>query len=110
MKEAKEGERFMATPEKMKVILKILSVKGTCEMGHQKGQEFDLSQNFLVRGVWGDKNVPGVCPGLFNAIYPFMLVLLCGGELHWEKDSGIGHFHCQDPFNGVVAELRRVRE
>jgi hypothetical protein len=35
----------MANPEK--VILKIVSVKGTCAAGHYVGQEFDLSQDFI---------------------------------------------------------------
>jgi len=36
----------MANPEK--VVLKIVSVKGTCVAGHYAGQEFDLSKDFLL--------------------------------------------------------------
>ncbi len=35
----------MANPEK--VILKIVSVKGTCAAGHYVGQEFDLSKRIF---------------------------------------------------------------
>ncbi len=47
----------MANPEK--VILKIVSVKGTCAAGHRVGQEFDLSKDFLL-GVSGDPRA--ICP------------------------------------------------
>ena len=47
----------MANPEK--VILKIVSVKGTCAAGHYVGQEFDLSKDFTL-GVSGNKTT--LCP------------------------------------------------
>ncbi|MBP1713402.1 MAG: hypothetical protein H6Q42_1605 [Deltaproteobacteria bacterium] len=40
-----------------KVTCKIISVKGTCHAGHREGQEFDLSQNFLV-GVCRLRRLP----------------------------------------------------
>ena len=36
----------MANPEK--VILKVVSVKGTCGAKHYVGQEFDLSKDFVL--------------------------------------------------------------
>jgi uncharacterized repeat protein (TIGR04076 family) len=36
----------MADPSK--VVLKIVSVKGTCAAGHKVGQEFDLSKEFQL--------------------------------------------------------------
>ena len=36
----------MANPAR--VILKIVSVKGTCQAGHKVGQEFDLSKEFTL--------------------------------------------------------------
>lgn len=55
----------MANSEK--VILKILSVKGTCTAGHHEGQEFDLSQDFIV-GL--SKGPQALCPSAFYAIFP----------------------------------------
>ena len=95
----------MANPEK--VILRILSVKGTCAAGHQEGQEFDLSKDFTV----GLSGTPGaVCPSAFNAIFPSWRVLRFGGEFPWEEDKDKAHVACPDPFNPVIMELRRVKE
>jgi uncharacterized repeat protein (TIGR04076 family) len=95
----------MANPEK--VILKIISVKGTCALGHQEGQEFDLSQDLIV----GFSKGPQVlCSSIFYAIYPRWQVLRHGGEFPWEEDRDKAYAACPDPFNPVAVELRRVRE
>jgi len=60
----------MANTEK--VILKIVSVKGTCAAGHHVGQEFDLSKDFLL-GVSGDSRA--LCPSAFHAVFPSWRVL-----------------------------------
>ena len=88
-----------------KVICKIISVKGTCHAGHREGQEFDLSQNFLVGVSAGDGKA--LCPAAFNAAYSYWRVLRYGGEFPWEKDKDVGYAACPDPFNPVVMELRR---
>jgi len=95
----------MANPDK--VILKILSVKGTCAAGHQAGQEFDLSQDFIL-GLSGSPKV--ICPAAFNAAFPSWRVLRHGGEFPWEEDREKAHIACPDPFNPVVMELRRIKE
>jgi len=94
----------MANPEK--VVVKILSVKGTCNAKHYVGQEFDLSQDFTL-GMSGDPRA--LCPGAFNAIFPSWRVLRHGGEFPWEEDREKVHIACPDPFNPVVMELRRVK-
>jgi uncharacterized repeat protein (TIGR04076 family) len=94
----------MANPEK--VILKIISVKGTCSAGHRAGQEFDLSQDFVL----GTSGAPGViCPTAFHAVFPFWRVLRHGGEFPWEEDREKAHAVCPDPLNPVVMELRRIK-
>jgi len=100
-----EGGSFMANPEK--VILKIVSVKGTCAAGHYVGQEFDLSKDFLL-GLSGDPQA--ICPSAFHAIFPSWRLLRHGGEYPWEKDRDKTTIACPDPFNPVVMELRRVKE
>jgi uncharacterized repeat protein (TIGR04076 family) len=95
----------MANPEK--VILKIVSVKGTCDAKHYVGQEFDLSKDFIV-GVSGDSKA--ICPSAFYAIYPSWRVLRHGGEFPWEKDRNKTTIACPDPFNPVVMELRKVKD
>jgi uncharacterized repeat protein (TIGR04076 family) len=100
-----EGGSFMANPEK--VILKVVSVKGTCAAGHHVGQEFDLSKDFLL-GLSG--NPQAICPSAFHAIFPAWRVLRHGGEFPWENDRDTTTIACPDPFNPVVMELRRVKE
>ena len=90
-----------------KVVLKIISVKGTCAAKHQVGQEFDLSGDFKV-GMSGDPKT--ICTGLFHAIYPNYRVLRFGGSLPWEKDPNVIHVACPDPLSPVVIQLIRVRD
>ncbi len=95
----------MANPAK--VVLKILSVKGTCGAGHKEGQEIDLSKDF---GVGYSGKPATLCPSAFYAIYPSWRVLRHGGNFDWEEDKEKAHVACPDPFNPVVMELRRVKE
>ena len=95
----------MANPEK--VILKIVSVKGTCAAGHYVGQEFDLSKDFFL-GLSGDPRA--ICPSAFHAIFPSWRVLRHGGGYPWEEDRDKTTVACPDPFNPVLMELRRVKE
>jgi uncharacterized repeat protein (TIGR04076 family) len=90
-----------------KVILKIVSVKGTCAAGHKVGQEFDLSKDFSL-GYSGASGA--ICPSAFYALFPSWRVLRHAGELPYEEDKEKAHVACPDPFNPVVLELRRVKE
>jgi len=65
-----KGGFLVANPEK--VILKIVSVKGTCAAGHFVGQQFDLSQDFIL-GMSGDPKA--LSPSAFHAIFPSWRVL-----------------------------------
>ena len=103
-KKALRGGYFMANPGK--VILKIVSVKGTCAAGHFVGQEFDLSQDFIL-GLSGDPRA--ICPSAFHAVFPSWRVLRHGGEYPWEEDRDKTTIACPDPFNPVMMELRRIK-
>ena len=94
----------MAGP--FKVVMKIHSVKGICEAKHHEGQEFDLSGEVTL-GLTGSPK--GICPVLYYAIFPNFRVLRFGGAFPWEEE-GVAHVACPDPFNPVVAQLRRVKE
>ena len=95
----------MANPEK--VILRIVSVKGSCAAGHKEGQEFDLSKDFIL-GTSGDPRA--ICPSAFHALFPSWRVLRHGGEFPWEEDKEKTCVACPDPLNPVVFELRRIKE
>ena len=90
-----------------KVILKIVSVKGTCNAGHREGQEFDLSSEFTV-GI--SKDGRALCPSAFHAAFPYYRVMRYGGEFPWEADKDTAHAACPDALNPVVMEIRRVKE
>ncbi len=90
-----------------KVVLKVISQKGVCEIGHHVGQEFDLSGDLHLSYT---RKSGVICPALFYAIYPNLRVLRFGGSLPWEEDKDAARVACPDPLNPVVVELRRVRE
>jgi uncharacterized repeat protein (TIGR04076 family) len=96
---------MMANPEK--VILRVVSVKGTCAAKHYVGQEFDLSKDFVL-GQSGDSRA--LCPSAFYAIFPSWRVLRHGGEYPWEEDKDKTTIACPDSINPVVMELRRVKK
>ncbi len=95
----------MANPAK--VVLKVVSVKGTCNAGHKVGQEFDLSKEFTL-GYRPDGKA--LCPSAFHAVYPSWRVLRFGGEMPWEADKDLAHVACPDALNPMVMELRRIRD
>ena len=93
-------------PKPEKVVLKIMSVKGTCNAGHREGQEFDLTDEFTV-GITKDGRA--LCPSAFHAAFPYYRVLRYAGEFPWEENKDVAHAACPDPFNPVIMELRRVK-
>jgi uncharacterized repeat protein (TIGR04076 family) len=90
-----------------RVVLKIVSVKGTCNAGHKVGQEFDLSKEFTL-GYREDGKA--LCPSAFHAVFPAWRVLRFGGEMPWEENKDLAHVACPDPVNPVVMELKRIRD
>jgi len=95
----------MANPPR--VILKIVSVTGTCNAGHKAGQEFDLSKEFTLGYTEDGK---ALCPSAFYAAFPSWRVLRFGGEFPWEENKDLAHVACPDPVNPLVMELKRVRD
>jgi uncharacterized repeat protein (TIGR04076 family) len=90
-----------------RVIMKIVSVTGSCESKHAAGQEFDLSGDVTL-GYSGNPNT--LCPALYYAIYPNLRLLRFGGSLPWERDKDAAEVACPDPLNPVVVHLRRIPE
>lgn len=90
-----------------KVILRIVSVKGTCVAGHELGQVFDLGDGLILGYSGGAKTL---CPSAYHAVFPGYRVLQHGGVHPWEADNDVLTVPCPDPFNSVVMELRRIDE
>ncbi len=79
------------------VIARVISQKGTCEVGHKVGDEF----------VMGQKTPCDMCSWAFYTLFPFAQVLQFGGSFPWEADPCKAIVACPDAANPVVFELRR---
>lgn len=82
-----------------RVVLKIISQKGTCAFNHHVGQEFDVSA----------ATPAGLCPGAYNSAYSTIFALHVNGQIPWAKEDGSVHIACPDPDNPVVMEIKRYR-
>ncbi len=85
--------------EDRRVVVRVVSQKGTCVAGHKMGDEFEVS----------DMCPAGMCAWAFYTIFPFAQVLICGGTFPWESDPDKTTVACPDPANPVVFELVRKR-
>jgi uncharacterized repeat protein (TIGR04076 family) len=83
-----------------KVRVKVISQKGTCEVGHKVGDEW----------VIDGKPPEGLCLFAFGSLLPSLTPLMFGGSFPWEKDPDRTTVACPDPDNPVVFELRRLRD
>ena len=86
--------------ERYDVAVRVISQDGTCVQEHKVGDEW------IIR-----KQTPeGMCLSAFNALYPFMRVLMFGGAFPWDADPDVTTVACPDAKNPVVFELRRIRK
>jgi len=81
-----------------KIIAKVISQQGTCEVGHKVGDEFNISGTVP----------PGICPWAFYTLFPFAKTLQFGGSFPWESGPDRARVACPDPDNPVIFEIRRV--
>lgn len=73
-----------------KITIKVLSVKGKCEYGHKKNQEF--SHPFI-----------GLCPYALHTLWPYITAKRFGAKIPWEKGSL--KLSCPNPDDLVVFEV-----
>jgi len=82
-----------------------MPIRITVKDGKCQGDIHEIGQVFTV-----DETTPeGVCTGAWDAIAPYVMTLLCGGNFSWEKEKGVATLHCPDP-KGITLELRRIKE
>ncbi len=83
----------------MEVTARIISQKGCCEAGHQKGDEF----------IVGQTTPTGMCAWAHYTLFPFAQVIAFGGSFPWEKEAGTATVACPDPDNPVIFKLERKK-
>jgi len=77
-----------------KVVAKVIS--GKCNQGfHKIGDSFVITQ----------RTPEGMCTSAFNAIFPLVFALQCGGKLFWEEDPSVTYASCPDD-TGLVFEIK----
>lgn len=84
--------------ERYKVLVKVVSQKGTCKREHYVGEEWVIET----------KTPEGICISAYNSFYPHLRVLMFGGSFPWSSDPDTALVACPDPKNPVVFELRRL--
>ena len=91
--------------DKYDVSVKIISIEGKCDQGHEVGQEW----------IVGDQTVEGIGLGAWGHIHDRLSVLKLGGTFPWERrrptpDKHVVRVACPDIRNPVVFEVRRVQK
>jgi len=81
------------------IIARVVSKKGSCEAGHEVGDEF----------VIGQATPPGMCSWAFHALFPFAEVIQFGGSFPWEAKPGTATVACPDASAAVVFEIHRAK-
>ncbi|MFC2014930.1 TIGR04076 family protein [Chloroflexota bacterium] len=82
------------------ILIKLVSNLNPCHVGHKVGDEW----------LWHDKTPADMCFAAFNALYPFALVLKCGGKFPWQDDPNILTVSCPDSEAVNRFEIKRVPE
>ena len=83
------------------VEAKVLSVKGTCGLGHQVGDVV----RFTESGVEGK-----ICIHALYSMLPAVFAMMFEARFPWLEDPDRKTHPCTDAANPVVFEIRRLRE
>ncbi len=77
--------------KKVKVTVK----SGECNQGFHK-----VGDSWIV----GERTPEGICTSAFDALFPLILVLQCGGKFFWEDDPHVTYASCPDD-TGLVFQV-----
>ncbi|MDP2913847.1 MAG: TIGR04076 family protein [Candidatus Aminicenantes bacterium] len=83
------------------VKAKVLSVKGTCSLGHKVGDVV----TFTETGVQGK-----ICIHALYSMMPAVFAMLYDAQFPWLEDKDKKTHPCTDAANPVVFEIAKVRE
>ena len=86
-------------PVPYKIMVKVKSVKGHCDLGHKPGDEI----------IFDGKTVKGrICLDALCSFLPKVFAMRYGAEFPWLEDKSVATHACPDPENPVVFEVRRI--
>jgi uncharacterized repeat protein (TIGR04076 family) len=83
----------------MKVILRVVSQKGVCQINHKPGDEIIISES----GIEGK-----ICLHALYSILPKAFAVLYGAKFPWLKDDQLPRHACPDCKNPVIFEIERI--
>ncbi len=86
--------------EQQKVIIEVISQKGTCSAGHRVGDQWEIT---------GEHAPAGICLYALYTLFPFTQTLAFGGSFPWEEDPDTTTVACPDAENPVVFRIKRVK-
>jgi uncharacterized repeat protein (TIGR04076 family) len=80
--------------------VRITVTEGECNQGFHK-----VGDSWVV----GELTPKGICTSAFNALFPQILTLACGGEFFWEENPRVGYASCPDD-TGLTFEIKLEKE
>jgi uncharacterized repeat protein (TIGR04076 family) len=81
-----------------KVVATVKS--GQCNQGFHK-----VGDSWII----GELTPEGMCTSAFDAVFPLVLTLQCGGTFFWEDDPQVTCASCPDD-TGLVIEVKLAEE
>jgi uncharacterized repeat protein (TIGR04076 family) len=81
-----------------RVVATVLSVKGTCNAGHEPGEKLEISCH----------NPGGLCGFFYHDLFPSLSTFQFGGSLPWWAGDVI-EVQCPDSHNLVTLRLERFQ-
>ena len=80
--------------------VRITVTEGKCNQGFHR-----VGDSWVV-----DELTPeGICTSAFNALFPQILTLACGGEFFWEENPRVGYACCPDD-TGLTFEIKLAED
>ena len=89
----------MAKAYKVQVTITEIRGTGKCSQGYKVGDTWLIERNVTPTNM---------CQTAFDAMYPALRTMRYGGELPWANDKEKVYIGCQDIYNSVVYELKRI--
>lgn len=84
-----------------KLRITVLSVKGSCRLGHKAGDVIETP---------GDLTPPNFCGFAYHSMYPVIKTIIYGGKVPYARENGMVPAGCPDEMNKVVFGISKIEE